>query len=245
MEPLQNVDSILEKYISALGGEKRLNELYTFQMKGNLQLHDTVTDVKPSDGRHAQFIYEGMLPHSYRLEEIFDTMTYLDFNSHPAIAPKDTIISVLNGTCDFDPDDQAAGYSRIIPDSIECNSLACPLGPLYYAWLKKLKIILFDTHNRKDIIKLKIPFKSGRYYLIYLNAKSFHELRRVYIRGEIFRNIKTVYFSHKIVDGLLFPTKWQEMYDYYPLQSIYTVKDIRVNILIDNSRFEKPKKNND
>jgi len=226
-KPLQNVNIILQKYISALGGEKQLNKLSTFQIKGTLQLHDTITDIKPSDGRHGIFIFEGMLPHSYRMEEILDTMTYIDAS---------------NGNCDFDPDDQAAGYSRNIPDNIECNSLASPLGPLYYSWLKKLPVTIIDTCNQKDMIVLKIQFISGRYYLIYLDAKSFHELRRDYIRGETYRVIKTTFFSHKKIYGLLFPTKWQEMHDYYPLQSIYTIEDIQVNIPIDSSRFVKLKK---
>ncbi len=241
-KPLQNVNIVLQKYISALGGEKQLNKLSTFQIKGTLQLHNTITDMKPSAGRHGIFIFEGMLPHSYRMEEILDTMTYIDCRSHPVIALKDTIIDASNGNFDFDPDDQAAGYSRNIPDNIECNSLASPLGPLYYAWLKKLPVTIIDTCNQKDMIVLKIQFISGRYYLIYLDAKSFHELRRDYIRGETYRVIKTTFFSYKKIYGLLFPTKWQEMYDYYPLQSIYTIEDIQVNIPIDNSRFVKLKK---
>ena len=245
IESLPNVNSILENYISALDGESHLNKLHSYRISGSLLLNDTIIDVKSSTGRHGWFIFEGALPHSYRLEEIIDTMMYIDNHSNPAIAPRDTIINASNGENNFDPNDQSADNNRIIPDSIECNSLACPLGPLYYAWSKKLKVNLVDTHHQKHIIKLKIPFKSGRYFIIYLDAKSFYELRRDYIRGEVFRVTKIKYSSHKTINDLLFPTSWQEMFYYYPIQCIYNVNNIEINIPIDNSRFVVPKKNDD
>ena len=220
------MNTILSNYISSLGNPKHLASLKTLRFTGSIHLRDTTED-KPTEGKYGRITIEGKMPHFTGEEDIFQGST-------------DTMIAATDGSCDFDTSSVSAGYIAISPDSLESQAMACPLGPLYFAVQEKMPVRLVNSAYPIKRIVLRISFKSTRYVLVHLDAKTFRELWRDYVEGD-YRGIKETIFVHRHFDGLCLPSEWQIMFDYFPIVVRYKIEKAELNVPLDQVRFRNTK----
>ena len=207
-----DAQQLLEAYLRAIGGGAAWSHVHTVRITGVTRTEDSKVPGPPVEGT---FILDGELPtgiHITQNGKIVD-------NGNAAKAP-----------CGWDPEDQPSGTIRTPPDQIECDATRAPLGPLLYVWSRSIPVERGPDvrWGKRMVPTLRIPFKSGRYYLIYLDPDTHLELRRDYVLGEL-RVVRTVPSAYTWTHGVAIPAVWEITFDYYPIRAWYVAHRIKVN----------------
>lgn len=221
----QTVDELIARNLEAKGGLERIKSVETLRMTGR-------TTVAP--GTEAPFVMEIKRPNRMRMDVTLqgETMTQaFDGKTGWQISPASgkTEPQVLPEQATRGMQEQADFY-----------------GPLVDARSKGLQIeyggrVKLDTG---EAYRLELIAKEGGKRSVFLDAKTYLEVRGeavVAVRGRTVTMISII-GDYRSVDGLMLAHRMESGPRGAPDRMRMTIEKVELNVPIDDSRFEMPKK---
>ena len=219
----QSADEIIAKYIQARGGAEKLKSVQsmkttaTMTMGPGMEFTGTVIKKRPAMAR-LEFTVQGLTAvQAYDGKEAWQIMPFMGKK---------------------DPELMAADETK------QTEEMADVDGPLvdYKSKGHQLELLGKAKVEGSDAYKLKLTLKNGDVQTVYLDAKSFLQIREVdkrTIRGTE-QETESSIGDYKEVDGMMFPFAIENAVKGSDQQQMITINKIELNLPVDDSIFKMP-----
>lgn len=211
----QSVDEIIERNIQANGGLQNLNSVNSLRMTGKMRL--TLIS-----GIELPIIIEQKRPNRWRMEfNVFGTTIVETFDG--------VQIGVVTPTGNFLSEKELASFSA--EDYADFD------GPLIHYRTKgnKVEYVGEESVNGVKAHKLKVTLKNDHVQYIYLDKKTYLEVRITSKQNESGAEYEINLGDYKRVGGLILPHTIDYKGD--PLMQKITIGHVEINPKIEDSRF--------
>ncbi|HXT74393.1 MAG TPA: c-type cytochrome, partial [Candidatus Angelobacter sp.] len=214
-QPLPSADAVLDKYAQAIGSEEALSKVTSRE----IQLQETDSDGKT----YAVETYEKGLGKMYEVTTLPEGQITAGFDGSRAW------VASSQGTRDAEPSD-----AIILRREAAVNPAAALKGYTDKRVRGQAKIGDETTY----VMQAKAP--DGIIELLFFDEHSGLLVRRMIRNRTIFGSlpVQADYADYKPVDGVNIPykTTWSKAGE----SSSYTIKDVKNNVPVDDSKFEPP-----
>lgn len=220
--------TVVEKYVAAIGGVENLTAIQSFRQTGVETIVDTAID-KDGKGVSGPFTLEAKRPNRFRDESrVNDQYSLQGSDGHTAweVSKPGFAAEVLS--------------SEDAEDTLQMHAFD---GPLMKARLLGESIVLagFEKVGGSKAYKLKLPQKDKCFWNVYIDAATFLEVKREYVRPDE-RNTVILLSGHEKVGNVLLPTVSETTYAWYPLHVTRVVEKTEFSPEIPDGRFGAPKR---
>lgn len=221
--PTLDARAIVEKHLAAIGGLESLKVIQSFRQRGVETMVDTAVD-KDGKGVNGPFTLEAKRPNRFRDESrVNDQYSLQGSDGRVAweVSKQGSASEVLTG--------------EEAEEAIQMHAFD---GPLVKARLLGEGIVLASVEKlgATKAYKLKLPQKDKCFWNVYIDANTFLEVKREYVRPDE-RNTVILLSGHKKTGSLVLPTVSETTYAWYPLHVTRVVEKTELNPEIPDERF--------
>ena len=219
----QTADEIINKNLAALGGVEKIKALKTVKMTGKLV----------QAGQEFPLILQIKRPGSVRFELSIQGKSLVqgyDGSTGWAVSP-------FNGT--DEPEKLSEEDTKDLKDRADLD------GPLvdYKAKGSAVELVGKDDVEGDQVYKLKLTEKEGKVSYIFIDAKSFLEVKSSDIikRQGIEAEVEVYYSDYKAVNGVMLPHSFEGRAKGQPAYQI-VIQKIETDVQMDDVLFKLPVK---
>jgi outer membrane lipoprotein-sorting protein len=221
--PAPTVDQIVDRYVAARGGLKKLRSVQTLREEGR---------IIAGGNRQALVTRELKRPHRTRFEFTLQGVTGVFVSD----GERGWKVSPFDG--DQIPQPLA---DDVVREAAEQGDFEGPLVD-WRAKGHQVELVGQETVGDREAYKLKLTLKSGAVRYEYLDVKSLYRLRTDFTRRIHGRDVqvRTTFGDYKKTAGVLFPRQIQVGAAGRPLRLKVVVDKIEVNPVLSDALFEMP-----
>jgi hypothetical protein len=219
----QTVDEIVAKHLEARGGASRIAAIESLRMTAK---------ARAQGGREAVVVREVKRPDRFRLEFTSQGVTGV----YAYDGEQGWRVSPFDG--EFEPETMRPEGGRAAIDGGEIG------GPLA-DWRAKghlVELVGRESLEGREAWKLKVTLKNGDARYLYLDARSFLQLRTEAPRTVAGRpiEVEATYGDYQKTAGVLFPREITIGVKGRPPRLTILVQSVEVNPVLDDARFRMP-----
>ena len=222
-KPSLNLDEVLAKYYTAIGGVEKWRALNTMVMKGSLTSQDQTMPITAYHERPGKCRVE------FKLDDTVMAQVYGGFFAWQ--------INPLSGSPD--PTPMTQGRTNYLRDTCGIESSLLDYKKKGY----RVKLLGEEKINGKNSYKVSVKYRSGNLETYYLDAETFLPVRTLGLYEMDGNEIRTTttFSNYKDTEGYVVPYLLEVEIHGAPSTEVLKISKIEFNPKIDSAMFDFPR----